>query len=64
MEASNKPNVFEQRFYSDPPERKTLEDCAGHGYDHKGYGWSKQIDPRWSKEQTEAYLNAYNSENS
>jgi hypothetical protein len=54
-------NVFEQRFYNAPPEKKSLDCCAEHGYQHKAYGWSKQIDPRWSDEQKQAYLNAYNS---
>lgn len=53
-------NVFNQRYYSDPPESKTLEACQGHGWDHKGYGWSKQIDPRWNAAQRKAYEDAYN----
>jgi hypothetical protein len=49
------------RYYHVPPERKTLEDVAGHGADHAAYRWAPQIDPRWSAEQVEAYRRAYST---
>ena len=52
-------NPFQTRYYNDPPETKSLELCALHGSNHKEYGWTIQIDPRWSDEQVQAYLNAY-----
>ena len=55
-------NVFSHRYYNDPPESKSLEDCANHGYAHKGYNWDAQIDPRWTDEQKDAYIKAYYSE--
>lgn len=47
------------RYYTVPPEQKTIAQCASHGGDHKAYGWSPQIDPRWSEEQKAAYVEAY-----
>ena len=48
-----------QRYYTVRPEQKSIEQCASHGSDHKAYGWSPQIDPRWSEEQKAAYIEAY-----
>lgn len=47
------------RHYTVPPEKKLVEQCASHGADHAAYGWHPQYDPRWSEEQKNAYLNAY-----
>jgi hypothetical protein len=49
----------ETRYYQTPPEEKTVQQCASHGDDHAAYGWSKQLDPRWSEEQVAAYREAY-----
>ena len=49
-------------FYQVPPERKSIEQCASHGADHKAYGWPPRIDPRWSEEQKAAYIEAYEKE--
>ena len=60
-ETKNKlvPYIPNCRYYQIGPERKTVEECASHGADHKAYGWLRQLDPRWSKEQREAYDVAY-----
>ena len=50
-------------FYNAPPDEKSLEMCAEHGYAHKAYGWYQRVDPRWSPEQVKAYEDAYNSGN-
>ena len=50
---------MEIRYYQVPPHEKSIEQCASHGRDHKAFGWSKRIDPRWSIEQIEAYRKAY-----
>ncbi len=47
------------RYYQEAPSQKSIEQCEDHGRDHRAYGWSKQIDPRWAVEQTEAYLKGY-----
>lgn len=47
------------RYYRVPPEEKTVQQCRSHGCDHKAYGWSIQIDPRWSEEQQQAYMEGY-----
>lgn len=47
------------RYYDVPPEFKTVEQCRSHGQDHKAYGWIMKIDPRWSWEQEQAYLQGY-----
>lgn len=54
-------NPFETRFYNVPPNKKTVQQCREHGIDHRGYGWSKQIDPRWNEEQRAAYEDAYDN---
>lgn len=50
------------RYYHVPPEQKSVELCRQHGRSHAAYGWSKQIDPRWSQDQFLAYLDGYSSE--
>ena len=47
------------RYYAVPPDQKTLEQCRSHGSDHQAYGWSAQIDPRWSADQKAAYIAGY-----
>ena len=47
------------RLYQVPAEKKTVEDCANHGLDHRAYGWYGGVDPRWSEEQLVAYERAY-----
>jgi hypothetical protein len=53
----------EHRFYNVPPEGKSLEACAEHACQHAAYGWGRQIDPRWSDEQKQAYIDAYRRAN-
>lgn len=50
------------RYYHDPPEKKSLEQCESHGNDHAVYCWSPQVDPRWSEAQKQAYWKGYNAE--
>lgn len=47
------------RYYSAPPEAKSLAQCRSHGDDHAAYGWSPQVDPRWTATQIEAYWEGY-----
>ena len=47
------------KYYSQPPAEKTIEDCRSHGEDHRAYRWSPKIDPRWSDEQKQAYIEGY-----
>lgn len=47
------------RYYETPPEQKSLDDCYNHGFDHGGYGWGMQPDPRWSEYQKDAYLRGW-----
>lgn len=47
------------RYYNEPPQNKTVAQCKSHGDDHRAYGWTKQIDPRWSAEQIAAYNKGY-----
>ena len=54
-------NPFETRYYNQDPETMTLEQCQEYGRNHACFGWGKQFDPRWSTEQCQAYLDAYNS---
>lgn len=46
------------RYYSG---EKTMEECRSHGSDHGAYGWSPQIDPRWTAEQKAAYVEGFES---
>lgn len=46
-------------YYNVHPRDKTLEQCRSHGSDHRAYQWTKKIDPRWSEEQKQAYLDGY-----
>jgi hypothetical protein len=46
-------------YYQEPPESKSIEACESHGRDHAAYGWMRQIDPRWSEEQRQAYVRGY-----
>lgn len=48
------------RYYNCPPDKMTLEKAAAHGANHRAYGWSLKLDPRWSQEQREAYITAWN----
>ena len=50
------------RYYQETPETKSIEQCRSHGADHKAYGWNPQIDPRWSDEQKNAYVQGYEGE--
>lgn len=47
------------RFYVEPPEKKTVDQCESHGRDHAAYRWTPQVDPRWSDEQKTAYSRGY-----
>ena len=46
-----------QRHYDEYP--KTAEEIQGHGSDHRAYGWSPQVDPRWTDDEVRVYANAY-----
>jgi hypothetical protein len=59
---SDKPHQI--RYYVVPPQEKTLQQCASHGRAHVTCGWCVQIDPRWSEEQKQCYVEAYNKEKS
>jgi hypothetical protein len=48
-----------RRCYEVPPEKKSNHQCRVHGCDHRSYGWSPQIDPRWTIEQQQAYCRGY-----
>jgi hypothetical protein len=52
-------NPFEQRFYNGDQSNTPLEVCRYFGEDHASYGWHKQLDPRWTAEQTRAYNEGY-----
>lgn len=54
----------EVRFYTVPPEKKSIETCALHGSEHALCGWSRQIDPGWTNAQKQAYIEAYLSHKS
>ena len=45
------------RYYNETS--KTVKQCHEHGADHRVYKWSRQIDPRWTTEQVEAYMRGY-----
>ena len=49
---------FTERFYysSDTP----IEACRYFGETHASYGWNRQLDPRWTDQQKEAYHEGYN----
>jgi hypothetical protein len=53
-----------RRFYNTSPNDMTLEQCAYHGGAHKVYNWNPQPDPRWSDEQYQAYITAYDGDTS
>ena len=48
-----------RKYYQVDPEQKPLTVCYQHGLEHKVYGWSPKIDPRWSDEQKQAYIDGY-----
>jgi hypothetical protein len=50
-------NPAHVRYYDEFP--KTTEQCVSHALDHAAVGWSRQIDPRWTEEQQQAYVEAY-----
>lgn len=49
------------RFYQEPPKEKTVEQVRSHGADHRGYKFGRQLDPRWSQEQVDAYLEGFHA---
>lgn len=51
-----------RRYYSEPPEAKSLGQCRSHGGDHAAYGWAPEVDPRWTAKQIEAYWEGYNTQ--
>jgi len=66
MQQSNlKPN---QRFFPGEPEEyqainnsdTPIEACRYFGETHASYGWNRQLDPRWTDQQKEAYHEGYN----
>lgn len=54
-------SVTWHRFYNELPANKSIDKCRSHGADHAAYGWSPQIDPRWSDAQKSAYAAGYES---
>lgn len=46
-------------YYHGEPSNKSLDDVKSHGRDHAAYKWTPKIDPRWSKEQIDAYKSGY-----
>ena len=53
-------NPFEQRFYNGDPSITPIETCRYFGETHASYGWNRQLDPRWTDQQKEAYHEGYN----
>ena len=49
------------KFYHVKPEDKSIVQCHTHGLCHQAYGWGRQTDPRWTKEQALAYLAGYDN---
>ena len=49
----------ETRYYGEPPQRKSVEQCRQHGRDHGAYNWAPQVDPRWTEAQIAAYRAGY-----
>ena len=47
------------RYYDVPALQKPVHQCAGHGGDHAAFGWCMKLDPTWSQEQIDAYVQAY-----
>ncbi len=58
MKAGEIPHL-NTRYYEVPPDQKTAPECESHGADHAAYKWIRQVDPRWSQEQVDAYLRGY-----
>ena len=52
-------NPFNTRFYNQDPATVTPEQVATHAKNHKGFGWNKQIDPRWTIELQKLYNDVY-----
>ena len=47
------------RYYDNSPYTMTNESCRVYGSDHKYYDCDRAIDPRWNKEQCDAYEQGY-----
>jgi len=54
-------NPFEVRFYNGDQSNTPLEVCRYFGESHASYGWSRQLDPRWTDEQRRVYNEGYNT---
>jgi len=53
-------NPFEQRFYNGDQSNTSIEVCRYFGKFHALQGWSRQLNSRWTDEQTRAYNEGYN----
>lgn len=54
--------VHNIRYYSVPALQKSVHEFAGHGMNHASNGWSMKIDPTWTQQQIDVYIQAYVAE--
>lgn len=49
------------RYYHVPPADKSVAMCTFHGREHASAAWCPQMDPGWSEEQKQAYIDGFRS---